>query len=385
MRRTRYAIAAAIGAIGVSVFALKFLPVPFFWIGLIWAIAGFVTAVWLPDSLRFPVVIAGSASLAIAAGEVFFSVSTLPEIVREIQPPLNREDALLGWKPRPSQVSRAKAQIDREIIYDVSYSVDASGHRIPPPDLGEGIKGCLFFFADSFVFGEGVNDQETFPYRVGIKTRGRYRVVNFAVPGYGAEHMLAAIERGELAGQPPCRPTHVFYAALPHHVHRAVGKTPFSIYGPRYRLGPNGNPEYLHTNLRRTDSNSDLGIGPHWRQQLAWQLSKSRIYRAWTNRLPLATDSDVKLYIAVVRKAFQLIERRWPNTEFHLIIWDTAVWRDTYHVSLESIGARTHYVDNILPNYATDSLKYLLHRFDGHPNPLAHDMLASYLIEKVLR
>ncbi|HSL05766.1 MAG TPA: hypothetical protein VK901_19790 [Nitrospiraceae bacterium] len=62
------------------------------------------------------------------------------------------------------------------------------------------------------------------------------------------------------------QPTHIFYVALPHHVPRAAGKTAVSIYGPIYRLGPKGIPEYLGTKLHPPKN------GWRWRDRLADQV-----------------------------------------------------------------------------------------------------------------
>ena len=376
----RATFTAVLAAIIVSVVALKFFPIPFCWIGLIWGGIGFAIATRATSLMQFPLVIAASVSLALALGEAFFAVTGPPEIFNETVPVLDKLDPLLGWKPEPRQVYRATEKVGGVRIYDVSYSIDPAGHRISPPDRGDKVEGCLFFFADSFTFGEGVGDRETFPYQVGQKTNGRFRVVNLSYKGYGAEHMLAIVEQGDLAIHPPCKPTHIFYAALPHHVLRAAGKTTFSIYGPQYRLGPKGIPEYFGTKPR--PAKNWWG----WRERLADQLSKSQIYRRLSPER--TTEGDIDLYFGIVREAFSRFERRWPEAKLHVISWDIHDFysngRDRFHSGLKTIRAEIHSIDDILPGYAEDPTRYGLHRFDLHPNPVAHEMIASYIAERVL-
>ena len=222
-------------------------------------------------------------------------------------------------------------------------------------------------------------DDETFPYQVGLKSRGRFRVVNLAVNGYGAEHMLATMERDDLA-LAPCEPTYIVYVAAPHHVLRAAGKVPELTYGPQYRLGPKGIPEYL-------------GTKPpppkwwRWRDRLHDQLSKSQIYRALPDRIR-TTEEDIELYFAIVREAFSRFKRRWPKAELYVIAWDLhdhhSNGQARFHQGLETVGAKVHFIDDILPGYTKDPTRYALHRHDLHPNPAAHEMVASYLIQKVL-
>lgn len=378
---------AVAGAICLSLFALKFLPIPFLWVGIVWAIAGGVTTALAPRTAWFPLVTLSALSLALASSELYFGVTNPKEVNRVLDPSFNQKDAVLGWKPKPLQVTHAVARAGSTLIYDVIYSTDAAGRRIAPADRGREVEGCIFFFADSFMFGEGVGDHETLPYQVGEKTRGRFRIINFAAPGYGAEQMLATLERGDLANQPPCAPTHIFYAALPHHVHRAAGKTSFSGLGPRYRLVPGGGLEYVGT-PHAAEAASDSMLWDKWKRRLTDQLAKSQIYRAWTLRPPATTEADVALYFAIVREAFSQMHRRWPDAELHVIGWDIHDFYSNgqarFHSGLQTVGAKVHFIDDILPGYSRAPEKYGLHPLELHPSGTTYERVASYLAENVL-
>jgi hypothetical protein len=346
--------------------------------------AGLVVAASAPRVLKLPMVIAAGFPFTLGLGELMFS----PVVYRTMLPFAFQEDALFGWNLKPSHVSRAMATVGEELIYDVTYSTDPAGFRIAPPDRGHQVEGCLFFFSDSFTFVEGVNDEQTFPYQVGLQTSGRFRVVNLSVPGYGAEQMLAAIEQDTLASNPPCAPTHISYAALPHNILRAAGKTSFSASGPRYQLGSNGVPEYLGTKLMRSAIAADSGSWRGWLERLKDQLRKSRILNALRDRSPQTTEDDIALYFAIVEQAFRLFERRWPEEELHLISWDIHSFfsngQARFHEGLESIHARVHFIDEILPGYTQDPAKYGIDRRDLHSNASAHELVASYLSKRVL-
>jgi len=380
MRQIYQIVGSVTAAIVVCAVVLKYFELPWFWVGLTLASSSFAIAAAVPTSFRFSVVVIGSVPIAVSIAELV--VAAPPVVSKSLFPQLDLRDALLGWRPAASQVSREIATADGELIYDVTYSIDQSGHRISPPDQGTAIEGCAFFFADSFVYGEGVGDQETLPYQVGLKARGRFRVVNFAYAGYGAEHMLATIERGELATNAPCDPTHVFYIAQPHHVLRAAGKTDFSVRGPRYRLGKDGTPEYLRTS-------PDQPALIWWQKKLTAQLSKSRVYRALTMRPTIPTEQDLDLYFAIVRRSFDLLGRRWPRAQLHVVSWDlqSIYARDltTFHDRLKANGLNVHFIEQILPGYVDDPARYSLHRFDLHPNPFALQKVATYVVERILK
>ena len=52
----------------------------------------------------------------------------------------------------------------------------------------------VIFTGCSFVFGEGVNDNQTLPYLYG-KQNPAVRCYNYGFPGYGTQQMLAVLQQ----------------------------------------------------------------------------------------------------------------------------------------------------------------------------------------------
>jgi hypothetical protein len=377
----RWAVVVS-STVALALLSLKFLPVPFAWIGISLAVVAFGCAPHVTRAFCVPMLVAASASFAFGLAEFM-----MPPVIRatlEQQPTLEQKDPLLGWTLVPSQVTRSVARVGDEVIYDVTYTTDASGRRVSPAVDHTRVRGCVLFFADSFVFGFGVQDTQTLPYQVGMKAEGQFRVVNLAVSAYGAEHMLAAIERGSLAAHPPCEPTHVVYVALPPHVQRAAGKSSFSTRGPRYQLGLSGALNYVGT-----APDSSLPGWRGWSFGLGHQAAKSRLLFGLLDREPTPTEADLSLYFAIVDRAFRLFRQRWPDAALHIISWDIhphlANGRDRFHAGLQDAPAQLHPIDAILPAYSDDYIKYALHPADLHPNAMAYEIVAAYVVARILR
>lgn len=67
--------------------------------------------------------------------------------------------------------------------FTVSYTTDAEGHRrMPAPSAP---RATVVLLGDSFTFGEGVNDDETFPYVLATEHWTDVRLVNAGVGGWG--------------------------------------------------------------------------------------------------------------------------------------------------------------------------------------------------------
>jgi len=105
-------------------------------------------------------------------------------------PPINVSDPELGWALSAGAIKSHDS--GRE---DVVYSID-HGERITSlqPRSGPMIvaTGC------SFTFGQGVNDQDTWPWLL-QEQLPNYHVVNVAAMGYGTDQALLAAERKVLA------------------------------------------------------------------------------------------------------------------------------------------------------------------------------------------
>ncbi len=193
---------------------------------------GFQRAVWF--NIAF-------ALIALCAFDLFLGREDEEGLVQTFS---NRDffghgtDPVLGFAPPANAAVGSTVRFDGVLIYDVVYTTDANGLRVPPP--AEHATECILFFGCSFMFGEGSNDEDTIPYRVGVESQGRYQVRNFAFSGYGPHQMLAAIESGRVEQAADCDPRYAVYLAIPDHALRAAGKRVFDTHGPRYMLTEQG-------------------------------------------------------------------------------------------------------------------------------------------------
>jgi len=94
-------------------------------------------------------------------------------------------DAQLGWKLKPYWSGK-----HHHYDYDVEYNISRDGFRgIDTENKEDGIS----IVGDSFSFGLGVNDEETFVSLLNIKQRNKF--YNFSVPGYSTDQQLLLINR----------------------------------------------------------------------------------------------------------------------------------------------------------------------------------------------
>lgn len=283
---------------------------------------------------------------------------------------------LFGYGPARDRAARARKFHGDTLIYDVVYTIDANGQRIAPPYRGGRGAPCLAFFGDSLTFGEGVQDGEAMPYRVGLRSGGRYRIVNFAFHGYGPHQMLAALESGWAQSVLDCPAQAAIYQALPTHVMRAAGRAPWDRDGPDFRLLASGAVQHVGRFSDRAD--------PEWPAQRG--LERSALYRRIFGSERAIRAREIQLFVAIVQQARELFLRRYPGSEFHILLWGRSGTHDFDRLvaGLRAANFNLHLVSQILPDYDLDAARYELSPHDAHPNAAAHDRIAAYIVTRIL-
>ena len=100
-----------------------------------------------------------------------------------MEPGLIRYNADLGWQLTPGW-----SGVHHHYDYDVEYDIDASGFRVDPHAEKTGSRVAVL--GDSFTFGLGVANNETFVSRLNAGSDDRRHYLNLGVPGYSTDQEL---------------------------------------------------------------------------------------------------------------------------------------------------------------------------------------------------
>jgi hypothetical protein len=380
-------------AVAASIVILRAAPAPWFWLWLAWAVAlfagiFFARGSW-PRAILFNL---GIVAILLASTEGYF-------IIHEYTPPIYPDghffvpDDVLGWAPAKGVKAHALKygaagllHGPKGLLFDRTYTIDSNGLRVAPSYRHDDLAGTILFFGCSFTFGEGLSDNETMPYQVGLQSGGRYRSFNFAFEAYGPNQMLAAIDHGNVRRIVDTTPQSAFYLALPSHVWRAAGRVAWGGHAPRYVLDADGTPRQEGFLGDRKPLDERLGIRRGVRQ-----LRKSALWRRLSSGDYRINDDDIRLYFAVVQRSQELLVAQYPGLQFHVILWpnqDAPQQLYAYEKMREGfrrMGIRLHLVDDILPGFTRDRSPYILSSVDHHPNALADRLLAQYVLAQVER
>jgi len=281
-----------------------------------------------------------------------------------------REDPDLGYTLLPGSRVHAWSRLGSETIYDAYYNIDSLGHRVTLSG-DPGAKRTVAFIGGSFVFGEGLDDDQTLPSAYALASPQDH-VINLGIPGHGPNHVLARLERGELESLLSNEtPSIVVYVFIDAHVARCVGSffitTRFGRRAPYYRLDA--------TSVCRV---GDFESGRPLRSLLYRVLRKSAALEWSGFDWPRSDAADsLELTARVVQRCAQTFEEQVPGGRFVFVAYPGARLASAVLARAElppmSVLDYTDLFDPASPGHS------LAH--DGHPSQHANRILAESLAQ----
>lgn len=273
-------------------------------------------------------------------------------------------------------IPKANAQMTRTEVegrtfnYDVVYTTGPDHFRVVP-EVTDSPDACVLLFGDSFTFGDGVSDEETYAAQIVKRSGRRVAAQNFAVSGWGPHQFLAGLQSGRFQRAVRCRPTDAVFLMIPSLIWRASGVTnPWDASGPRYRLDADGRPVRDGT----------LGDPDPYN------------WRRWIGLSPISKGEASRLATAVIVEAMGELKRLYPGIRTHLISYRVASWSDTDFSSEELAGFEYHLdqagitplpLEAIIPRYRFALRDYVLDPTDYHPNVRAHRLIAEFILREI--
>jgi len=361
-----------------SMVSLEYFTTPYGWIFLSW----FLTLVYFTIVSKNKVVKliclnVGVAAFTLGLFEIYLWGSNIVEEsqrpLRRFSQPLFRRNDALGYTHPIKRVITDTRQYRGRQLYEAVYTLDDYGLRISPPYRADN-HDFVLFFGGSFTFGTGVNDDETLPYQAGIKLDKRFQIHNFGVGGYGPHQMLSLLEHGIVDNIIDCTPKYAIYQAIYGHIERSAGLALWDKHGPKYILHGDGSVTFA-------------GNFDDDKSKIRNQLNKSLIYQnIWGNRRTI-NEKDINLFLGIVARSRNIIETRYPECEFNVIIWDSNSPKqsETVWEGLSAIGIRVHRVSNIIPDlYQNQTMYRIAPPYEPHPNLRTYELLADYVVSEII-
>jgi len=286
-----------------------------------------------------------------------------------------RYDDLVGPKGAPNVQVNSIKKCDGRVLYDATYTTDEFGRRITYPSNPAAKEKFLAFFGCSYVFGEGLNDEETLPWQVAMLAPA-FRVYNYGVSGHGPQQMLAKLESGEFAREVAERSGIVVYVFIPHHVRRAIGSmrvaTKWGRAFPNYELDAQRRP------VRIGNFTTGRPALTRWYDSLA-EIATLRFFGVAVP--PFLTGGHLEFTARVIHGAEEACRSRFADSRFCVLLYP-----DSPRAEMGG-NAIIPYLDRLGIEYLdfTSLIDMRDEAFSikegGHPTAAAHKRVAEALIK----
>lgn len=313
----------------------------------------------------------GLLFICMAETETYFYFAARPQTIEyKISAPWQQRDreSGLGDVTVPGAVAEQEASHDGRVIYDALYTIDSNGLRHIPAEI-QGGPLTVAFVGCSYMFGHGLNDDQTLPYFFLKDAHGTFHGFNFAVDDWGPHEILREIELGKMTAVVK-RPNLVVYEALSDHLIRASGRNVFDPFGAKYVLCGDNRVCYDGLFHSRT-----------YEYVLDW------LFRSWTfgyietHYMRLVRNADVPIYTAIVARIRDSVEQN--GSKFVVLFWDSWSQDDPIIGALQARGIDVIRVTNFIPDLRTNQVKYLISPIDPHPSAATNQLLAEHLFDHV--
>jgi hypothetical protein len=287
-----------------------------------------------------------------------------------------RKHDVIGSVAKEGVHTAAKRSIsNNEIIYSVKYSIGNDGFRATPGINKEGASTeqetsrRINFFGCSWMFGEGLNDNETLPYFF-LKSLNSASVKNFGFHGHGVNNALAIMQSNlDTSGSVNLLLT------VPWHATRSACKDAWTNGFPRYVLDGE--------EVRKDGICGDVSA---LKLVITSLLSHSNIYRIIALRSSSAVDKDFELYLRLIDEMFK--KSREKNQKF--VVAFVRASKDYFshsHYSNETIfSALSRSSDAIIDVTLAETAEeidpsFFIHALDQHPSSKANVERAKLIFD----
>ncbi|MDP2331856.1 MAG: hypothetical protein Q8M19_14295 [Reyranella sp.] len=283
-------------------------------------------------------------------------------------------DPVLGFRPQPNTEVVATATFGPELIYRRTYHFDGTAARVTP--AGPSGADTYLFLGDSFIFGQGLVDDQSLASQFAKANDYKVRTVNLGVPGYGPNHLVRAFETGLLDRYADQSVKAVVSWIIPAHLARVTGDGAWLGSSPRYVL-ENGAP-------RHTGSFNEY----RWTHPLAglkYLLGEQFLFVDAIG-MRQRQDEQADLFVALMARLQQLVREKFGAPLIVIYSWPDETSKGGYGASspflvtvlqqLRKIGIPLLSVDQLTSEI---DVSLLLIPHDGHPTAYTYELIAGEL------
>lgn len=287
--------------------------------------------------------------------------------------PSHEKNAIGTFSVRPDNASGAFAHTEWRFdkpLFDAKYTFDRNNRRIMPK-ADEHPKADLLVFGCSFTFGYGLEDEQTWPYKLAELLGPTWLVENYGQNGFGAQQMLGMIEDKKI-DVPDAPVRQALFLAIRDQIRRNSGL--FLMDSITYREEDG--------KLVRGERTSDSKLMFLFRlpkifngSQFVRETCRMVMYKL----AAIMNSRHTELYVAMLAESAKLLRDHY-QTALTVLLWPDI---ENIATVLEDKGISVLFARKMLKNWGEgDSPNYhIVPHLESHPNEQATTEIARGLAE----
>ncbi len=305
-------------------------------------------------------------------------------LVRSVEPRWwPQPHPVLGFRPTPNTEAVATATFDGQPVYKQTYHIDAEGGRVTPsaPPGAD----LYLFLGDSFMFGQGLKDDEALASQFAKLNDYRVRTLNLSAPGSSPNQLVRAFEAGLMdryIGQPVKA---VVVWIIPAQLARTTGDGSWLGATPRYEL-QDGKLVHTGTFTEYRFSHPLAGAKYYLGELFPFVEAIGRQQRQ---------EEQLKLFVAMMAKLKDYARDKFSAPLILVYSWPDEQARGPYGDSpidqpllvnvikqLRKMGIELLRVDEFTTGKPLDLISI---PHDGHPTAYTNEMVAGELKRRLIK
>jgi hypothetical protein len=286
-------------------------------------------------------------------------------------------DPILGFRPKPDSEALNTVTFGPELVYRRTYHFDADAARVTPQ--GPAGADTYLFLGDSFIFGQGLPDDETLAAQFAKANGLKVRAINLGVPGNAPNHLVRAFEAGLLDRYAAQSVKAVVTWIIPAQLARVTGDGSWLGSSPRYVLEDG--------KLRHTGSFNEYRL-LHPIAGAKYLLGQQFAFIDAIG-MKQRQDEQIELFLAMMARLQQFSRDKFGAPLVVIYSWPDENSQPGHGQSefaqpmlvgvldrLRKLGIPLISVDQLTGKYAVSRL---LIPHDGHPNAFTTELIAAEL------
>jgi hypothetical protein len=282
----------------------------------------------------------------------------------------------LWYEAKPNVRREHSVTLGGKTVFSVVYHTDENGLRVVPLKGVNARKNTVYFFGCSFVFGQGVEDNETLPYYFAREAQS-FRPLNYAFPGFGTQQMLVRLMKPQGIQNPAKGRKILIYAFPDFHIRRVIGAMELVRYSAE---------RYAYYYLKGSGASEQLVAGGDF---ASGRPVLTTLYKwFWNSGIPERfhlgmpshiTEYDRRLTARIIQKSFEKFRETTGNGEPYVLLYPgfSQETRDAMVRLFQEFGVPYLDYSKLLPMIPP---KYVI-AGDTHPMPLTNRILAKQLVK----